>query len=139
MPAITPNFNFAGQCAEAIELYRKAFAAEIGCLMRYSDANAQDMREEWAGAQADWIYHAELLFGGQRIMLADHADLEFDPGLSLSLVVTMETKADVMRAYEILREGGSVIYPPHSTAYCPCTTNIIDKFGFRWCLMAKRA
>lgn len=139
MTGITPNFNFAGQCGEAIELYRKAFNAEIGCLMRYGDANAQDMSEAWAGTEKSWIYHAELLFGGQRIMLADHADLKFEPGLSLSLVVTLDTKADVMRAFEILSEGGSVIYPPHSTTYCPCTTNVVDRFGFRWCLMAEHA
>ncbi len=139
MSGITPNFNFAGQCWEAIELYRKAFDAEIGCLMRYGDANAQDMNDAWAEAEKDWIYHAELHFGGQRIMLADHADLEFEPGLSLSLIVTLDTKADVMRAFEIICEGGSVIYPPHSTTYCPCATNVIDKFGFRWCIMAERA
>ena len=139
MAVITPNFNFSGQCEEAIELYRKAFNAEIGCLMRYGEASAQDMSDAWAGTEKSWIYHAELHFGGQRIMLADHADLEFKPGLSLSLVVTLDTKADVMRAFEILSEGGSVIYPPHSTTYCPCTTNVVDRFGFRWCLMAERA
>ena len=139
MSAITPNFSFAGQCAQAIELYKSAFNAEIGCLLRYGDANAQDMRNAWAGTQKDWIYHAELLLGGQRIMLADHPDLRFEPGLSLSLVVTLDTRADVMRAYGILSEGGSVIYPPHSTTYCPCTTNVIDRFGFRWCIMAEQA
>ena len=138
MPAIIPNFSFSGQCGEAIELYRKAFDAQIGCLMRYGDANAQDMSDAWAKAEKDWIYHAELLFGGQRIMLADHADLEFKPGLSLSLVVMLDTKAAVMHAFEILSEGGSVIYPPHSTTYCPCTTNVVDQFGFRWCIMAER-
>lgn len=139
MAAITPNFSFAGQCAEAVELYKKAFDAEIGCLLRYGEANAQDMRDAWAGAKKDWIYHAELIVGGQRIMLADHADLKFEPGLSLSLVVTLDTKADVLRAFEILSEGGSVIYPLHSTTYCPCTTNVVDRFGFRWCIMAERA
>lgn len=139
MAVITPNFNFAGQCAEAIQLYKKAFDAEIGCLMRYADANVQDLSDAWASAQKDWIYHAELVFGGQRIMLADHADLQFAPGVSLSLAVALDTKADVMRAFEILSQGGSVIYPPHSTTYCPCTTNVIDKFGFRWCIMAERA
>lgn len=139
MAIITPNFNFSGQCAEAIEIYTRAFDAEIGCLMRYGEANAQDMSDTWANTDKNWIYHAELLLGGQHIMLADHADLEFKPGLSLSLVVTLDKKADVMRAFEILSENGSVIYPPHSTTYCPCTTNVIDKFGFRWCIMAERA
>ncbi|MBQ4265543.1 MAG: VOC family protein [Clostridia bacterium] len=139
MPVITPNFSFAGRCEEAIELYRKAFDAEIGCLMRYGDANVQDLSDAWASTEKDWIYHAELVFGGQRIMLADHADLQFEPGVSLSLAVTLDTKADVMRAFEILSQGGSVMYPPHSTTYCPCTTNVIDRFGFRWCIMAERA
>ena len=139
MAVITPNFNFSGQCEEAIGLYRKAFDAQIGCLLRYGDANAQDMSEAWAGTEKSWIYHAELLLGEQRIMMADHADLKFEPGLSLSLVVTLDTKADVMRAFEILSEGGSVIYPPHATTYCPCTTNLLDRFGFRWCLMAEHA
>ena len=139
MAIITPNFSFAGQCEEAIEIYRKAFGAEIGCLMRYGDANEQDMNDTWKSTNKDWIYHAELLFGGQSIMMADHADLEFKPGLSLSLVVTLDTKADVMRAFEILSEDGSVIYPPHSTTYCPCSTNVVDRFGFGWCIMAERA
>jgi len=30
MAIITPNFNFAGRCGEAIELYQKAFDAEVG-------------------------------------------------------------------------------------------------------------
>lgn len=139
MAVITPNFSFSGQCAEAIELYKKAFDAQIGCMMRYGDADAQEMNDAWKSTDKSWIYHAELLLGGQRIMLADHADLEFEPGISLSLVITLDTKADVMRAFEILSEGGCVMYPPHSTTYCPCTTNVVDKFGFRWCIMAERA
>lgn len=138
MPAIIPNFSFSGKCGEAIELYRKAFDAQIGCLMRYGDANEQDMNDAWSDAKKEWIYHAELLVGRQRIMMADHADLEFKPGLSLSLVVMLDTKEAVMRAFEILSQGGSVIYPPHSTTYCPCTTNVVDQFGFRWCIMAER-
>lgn len=42
MAVITPNFNFAGQCEEAITLYQKAFDAKITCLLRYSDANKAD-------------------------------------------------------------------------------------------------
>jgi len=135
MPVITPNFNFAGQRSEAIELYRKAFDAEIACLMRYCDANAQDMSDAWASTEKDWIYHAELLFGGQRIILADHVDLKFEPGLSLSLIVTLDTKADVMRAFEILGEGGSVIIRRTARRIVPVrrtSLTDLDSDGVSW-------
>ena len=33
MAVITPNFNFSGQCEEALKLYQKAFHGEIKCLL----------------------------------------------------------------------------------------------------------
>ena len=33
MAKITPNFNFAGRCEEAIGLYQKAFDARVGWLV----------------------------------------------------------------------------------------------------------
>ena len=138
MPIITPNFNFAGQCEAAIALYQKAFGARLGCLMRYGDAVWDAQYDSWSEAQKSMVYHAELFIGDQRMMLADHLDLAFEPGVSLSLVVTMDTKEDVLRAFEAISEGGTVMYPPHSTPYSSCTTNVIERFGFRWCIMTEQ-
>lgn len=138
MAVITPNFNFAGQCEEAINLYQKAFLAEIGCMLRYADAKAEDLKRELTEREKEYIYHAEIFIGGQRIMMADNLDLPFVRSSALSLIVTMNKKEEVKQAYEVLKEGSTIIYPIHSTTYSSCIVHLIDKFGFRWGIMTEQ-
>jgi PhnB protein len=138
MPMITPNFNFAGRCEEAIALYQKAFGAKIGCLLRYSDADKADWDRELTPEQKKYVYHAELFIGGQRIMMCDNLDVPFQKSTALSLTVTFDTKEEVIKAYDVLREGSETIYPVHSTTYSSCEVVFIDRFGFRWGLMTEQ-
>jgi PhnB protein len=138
MTLITPNFNFAGQCEEAITLYQKAFGAEVGCLLRYSDGDKADWDRPLTPEQENYIYHAELFINGQRIMMCDNLDVPFRKSTALSLTVTFDTKEEVRQAYELLREGSETIYPMHSTTYSSCIVVFVDKFGFRWGLMTEQ-
>ena len=138
MILLTPNFNFAGRCEEAINLYQKAFNGRIGCLLRYSDADKKDWDKELTSEQEKYIYHSELFIGEQRIMMADHIDLEFVKSTALSLTVTLDSKEEVIKVYDILKEGSETIYPIHSTSYSSCIVVFIDKFGFRWGLMTEQ-
>ena len=138
MAVITPNFNFSGRCEEAIMLYQKAFDAKIGSLLRYSDANQADWDRELTSEQEDYIYHAELFLGDQRMMMCDNLDVDLVNGTALSLTVTFDTRDEVKRAYEVLREGSQTIYPMQSTTYSSCMVVFIDKFGFRWGLMTEQ-
>ncbi len=138
MAIITPNFNFAGRCEEALNLYQKAFHATLGCLLRYSDANEEDWNKELSSEQKNYIYHAELFIGNQRIMMCDNMDVDFVTSLSLSLTVTFDTKGEVQQAYEVLREDSETIYQMQSTTYSSCMVVFIDKFGFRWGLMTEQ-
>ena len=70
MLIVTPNFHFKGQCKEAIELYKKAFGAEVKVLLCRSDANPQDYIVKDPN-QNGLVYHAEIYIGTQRIMLSD--------------------------------------------------------------------
>ncbi len=138
MLLITPNFNFDGRCEEAIALYQKAFQASVGSLLRYSDADTRDWTGELNSEQANYIYHAELLIGNQRIMMCDNMDVDLFRSTSLSLTVTFDTSEEVKKAYDILKEGSTTIYPMHSTTYSSCIVVFIDKFGFRWGLMTEQ-
>lgn len=138
MIIITPNFNFNGRCEEAIHLYQKAFDARVGCLLRYSDADSRDWKKELTLEQTNYIYHAELFIGDQRIMMCDNLDLEFEQSTSLSLTITFDTKEEVKKAYGVLEYGSTTIYPLHSTTYSSCIVAFIDKFGFRWGLMTEQ-
>ncbi len=138
MIVMTPNFNFSGRCEEALTLYQKAFNAKIGCLLRYSDANASDWNRELNAEKTNYIYHAELFIGNQRIMMCDNMDVDLTKSTSLSLTVTFNTSDEVKNAYTILKEGSITIYPIHSTTYSSCEVVFIDKFGFRWGFMTEQ-
>ncbi len=138
MVVITPNFNFAGRCEEAIELYQKAFGAKLGCLLRYSDANKSDWDKELTPEQEKLIYHAELFIGDQRIMMCDNLDVNLEKSTALSLTVTFDTKGEVQQAYKVLQTGSKTIYPMQSTTYSSCMVVFIDRFGFRWGLMTEQ-
>ncbi len=138
MIKITPNFNFNGTCEQAIYLYEQAFNAKIECLLRYSDARLEDYAKYLTQEQRNYIYHAEIYIGNQRIMMADNMDILFQPSSALSLTVTMETRNDVMKAFDVLKDGGEIIYPIHSTTYSSCTCSLVDKFGFRWVIMTEQ-
>lgn len=67
MTRITPNFNFDGRCADAIALYEQAFHAQVDYVLRYRDADPQDLSMTLTKEQEDYVYHAEMHIGGQRI------------------------------------------------------------------------
>ena len=138
MAVITPNFNFSGQCEEAIKLYQKAFHGEIKCLLYDPPVAEEDAAMGSDSAGNRYVYHAELLIGGQRIMMADNRDVPFAPSGSLSLTVTMDTKEEVLRAFDVLKEGCEILYPVHRTSYSSCMGSLYDKFGFRWVIMTER-
>jgi PhnB protein len=138
MILITPNFNFAGRCEEAMNLYSKAFDARIGCMLRYADADKKDWDKEMTFEQLNYIYHGELLIDNVRFMMCDNLDVDLKESTALSLTVTFESKEEVIKAYEILKEGSEIIYPVHSTTYSSCVVVFIDKFGFRWGFMTEQ-
>ncbi|WP_373000559.1 VOC family protein [Lutispora sp.] len=84
------------------------------------------------------VYHAEVLIGNQRVFFSDILDFDLSKGTSLFLVITFEEAASVKKAYEILKEGSTIVYPMKSTTYSSCFVSLVDKFGFRWVLMTEQ-
>lgn len=138
MVIITPTFNLHGQCEEAIALYEKAFGATTKYIMRYSDADDRDWNLPLTDEQNNMVYHAEMLIGNQRVFFSDIIEFDLSKGISLFLAVTFEDAESVNRAYNILKEGSTIIYPMTSTTYSSCFVSLIDKFGFRWVLMTEQ-
>ncbi|MBE5811947.1 MAG: VOC family protein [Clostridiales bacterium] len=135
---ITPTLNFGGQCREAIHLYEKAFNGKITCLISYRDANDPAYMPLLTGEQKDWIYHAELMLGNERIIMSDHADIKFQTCYSNFLTITYDTKEEVQAAYALLQEGSTTIYPMEATPYSSCRVVFVDRFGIRWGIMTEQ-
>ena len=135
---ITPTLNFGGNCREAIHLYEKAFGGKITCLISYRDANDPAYMPLLTEEQKDYIYHSELWLGEQRIIMSDHADIEFTTCYSNFLTVMCDAKEEVQQAYAVMKEGSQTIYPMEATPYSSCRVVFVDKFGIRWGIMTEQ-
>ncbi len=138
MLMVTPGINLAGQCEEAMALYERAFGATIKFVMRYADADERDWDRPLTDDQKKMVYHAEMFIGTQRIMFSDIIEGDLSQGTSLFLVITFEDAAGVKRAYEVLKEGSTIVHPMVSTTYSSCFVSLVDKFGIRWVLMTEQ-
>ena len=69
MLKITPIFTFNGQTSQAIELYEKAFGAEVKVKILYSDAKPEDFKCK--DEEKDFIFHSQIKIGDQILILAD--------------------------------------------------------------------
>jgi PhnB protein len=43
-------------------------------------------------------------------------------------------EAIVQRIYDSIKDGAEILYPLGKCDYSPLMTDIIDKFGIRWCI-----
>lgn len=135
---ITPTLNFGGACRDAIHMYEKAFHGKITCLISYRDANDPAYMPLLSEEQKDYIYHAELLLGDQRIIMSDHVDIEFSVCYTNFLTVMYDTKEEVQRAYEIMKEGSTTIYQMEATPHSSCRVAFVDRFGIHWGIMTEQ-
>ncbi len=135
---ITPTLNFGGQCREAIHMYEKAFGGKISCLITYREANDPAYMPLLREDQKDYIYHSELVLGEQKIIMSDHVDIEFTVCYSNFLTIMYDTKEEVQRAYEIMKEGSTTIYKMEATPYSSCRVVFVDRFGIRWGIMTQQ-
>jgi len=135
VPSLIPLFQFDRQCEEAIELYKKAFGAEVKAFVRFSDSANQDW-SAFSEDEKELIYHAQMQIGNQRIILCDNLFTDLPRGHSIYPVITFETADEVKAAYDVLADGATIISPINSTSYSPCVVSFIDKFGIQWDLMS---
>lgn len=108
---------------ESVDLYLKAFNAELGFNVKSSD---------------DTYYHSELDICGHTLAIAeanDGMDKRITGNIMQFCLHYGEGNEDkVTQAYEILKEGSKILFPLGPCDFSPLMTDFIDKFGVRWCL-----
>ena len=138
MNIVTPNLQFTGNCENAIHLYEGAFNTKVDFILRYSDAKKEDFNIELNENEKNYIYHAEMKIGNQRIMFSDVMTFKVIHGNSIFLTITFETKEEVENAFNILKENGEILIPLRKTTYSSSVGTLIDKYGIRWGLMTEQ-
>jgi len=135
---ITPYLTFAGDCAEAIELYKHAFNAEVLELMKFADTPPiPDF--EFPAEFMDKIMQARLKFGDHYIRMSDCGPgHELNQAESERISINVEASIDeIKKAFNIFAEQGRVGMPLCEIFYSPCAGVVFDKFGVMWNLVGR--
>lgn len=125
MPKLTPFLMFQqGEAADAMAFYTSLFP---------DDAVLADQRygPEGPGPEGTVVV-AEFTVAGQKVRVSDsfvRHDFDFTP--SLSLLVTVDTRAELERAYTALVEGGAALMPLDDYGFGPFGW-INDRYGVSW-------
>jgi PhnB protein len=129
--------NFNGECKEAVEFYAKVFDAKISNMMMFSDAPAA---EGYVVNEADKnkVMYAGLVLGDSTIMFSDIPEgAPYIVGTNVALTVSLETKEEVTRIFNLLSEGGQIIMPPTTTFFSECFGMLTDRFGIIWQILVE--
>jgi len=107
---------------EAVEVYQKAFQAEI--LAVYPDDNGGYM-------------HSEINAFGQILAVSERID-DVVVGNTMQFCFHFGAGGEdhVRHAYEVLKEGAVIKTPIGPCDYSPYMVSLVDKFGVYWCLFA---
>jgi Uncharacterized protein conserved in bacteria len=113
--------------ANALLFYQKAFDATVLC--SYPDADGK-------------LMHSELDIHGQVLAVSERTSenaVKSDETITGNIMQFClhfgeGSEETVIKAYEILKVEAKVIYPLAPCEYSPLMTDLIDKYGVRWCL-----
>ena len=109
--------------AEAFEFYKDAFYAEYGYCEKDEHGN---------------IIHAELNVYGQYIavgeLINDLKETIIGNSMQFCLHFDKGEEHIIKHAYEVMQAEGKVLEPLGSCFFSSYMTDIIDKYGVRWCL-----
>jgi PhnB protein len=142
MSKIVPFLNFAGQAAQAMALYEKAFGAKVITKLTYADMNPADAISEVKEEHKDFIGYSEIEIRGEIISLYDDSNAADNPtpisgnSCVMALLVHFDTNEELKTTYDILSEDATIITPLFTQTYCSLAADLIDKFGGRWSLMS---
>ena len=142
MSKVVPFLNYAGQAAQAMDLYVKAFGARVKERLTYADMNPEDAINEVKDEHKDFIGYSELVIGGQIISLYDDSNAAENRientgnAFTIDLLVHFDSDEELKAAYDALFDGATITTPLMAQTYCSLTCGLIDKFGGRWQLMS---
>ncbi len=135
MTVINPYLTFNGNCEEAFDYYRKIFGGEFTYIGRFSDM-PEKQQINLSDEEKKHIMHVSLPISKETILMGSDAMPGYNekcvPGTAVSLSITVRTKKEADRIYNLLGEGGEKVVPMGKTFWGAYYGLVEDKFGFNW-------
>lgn len=128
MKEINVYLNFAGNCREAMEFYKKCLGGDLQ-MMPYSGSPMKV--PEGSG---DLIIHARLVNGKAAVMASDSMPgRAIHTGNNFWVAVACESPEETNRIFAAMSEQAiSVVMPPQETFWAARFAMLTDKFGVNW-------
>jgi len=129
---VSPYLSFNGNCAEAIELYEKAFGTKAHSVELYRDA-PPGMDSLGLATQ---VFDAQLKIGNDTLMLHDVMagdTANFDGNIMLTIKFGEADAPAMKAAFDVLKaDGGQAIMDICEVPWSKCFGVVQDKFGVKW-------
>jgi len=122
--------NFNRNCAEALELYAKAFNAKISGVQKYGDVPPNPSFPV-ADKDKNLVLHASLKIGDTEIMASDSLK-QRESGTNMHITVTSKDSDYVKHAWETLKQGGHIYMELAPTFFALLHGSLQDRFGINW-------
>ena len=127
MSKINAYINFKKNCREAMTFYQECLGGELTMQL----VKESPMKDMFPPHLQDSILHADLTKGDLTLLGSDMPnDTKGDDG-PVSLMLSCDTKAELLSAFDKLGKGGKVVHPV-GTFFAGTMGNLTDKFGMRW-------
>jgi PhnB protein len=127
---IKPFIFLKGNSEEALKTYEKAFDGKVTNLTRYKDLKDNSPIPVTKDNE-NKILVAELVIGEDIILFAD--DLELDLVRSnIALFVNFDTAKEAKKAWNILKENGSIQMDLAKSQFAELDGWIVDKYKTTW-------
>lgn len=128
---IKPYLMFNRECAEAFNMYLKAFNGEMIAIQKYGDIPPSP---EFPIAEADkeLVLHAELKLTESGHIMGSDGKREFQDGEKVVISVELDDEERAISAWNVLKDGGSVFMDLAPTFFAKLHGSVKDKFGVTW-------
>ena len=120
---------FNRNCAEAFELYSKAYNAEVSEIQKYGDM-PPNPAFPIADSDKNLVLHARMVIDGTEIMGADSR--RGQSGDNMYITVTSKDKAYVEKAWDLLKQDGQIYMELTQTFFAALHGSLKDRFGINW-------
>ena len=105
---INPYINFNGNCREAVEFYARVFRTAPPKFMTFGEMPS-DPSSPVPDQARDRIMHTQVEIAGTPVMFSDtFPGMDFVVGNNVSLAVVTPDREEILRAYNELKQDGSV-------------------------------
>lgn len=123
-----------GKCIECIELYKKAFDAEVEYITYPGDVPGSEIYKRGDGFQP--IIHSQLIISGTKFNLSDN-DEQMIRSNMVCFNIFFSTKDEMRQAYETLAIEGEIENKIEPQFWAALYAVVVDKFGVRWQMMVE--